>query len=237
MSAHVGWVFALPLRAEPCEKLHATDASPSGAGTHEPKLVLYALTEDKGERVRLDWKGQEPPSNMHDGCPATALLGLGLEWAELDLLHETLSASTHPAGKHVGTLQFFNASSHSRRKPSYFESETSQKASLGESNSTPSDDTERHRGPKRALLLQKRDVLMLDVPPTAARRCDVAVSKFEDHLRVKNIRGADELPNTISRDSQRRFVCSKTVLNVMAATRCAVVVFKRVYCIPVQTSS
>ena len=50
----VGWVFALALRAEPCKRIYATDASPNGAGTQEPRLALYALIEDKGERVRLD---------------------------------------------------------------------------------------------------------------------------------------------------------------------------------------
>ena len=102
-----GWVFALSLRAEPCGKLYATDAFPSGAGTLDPRPVLYAWTEEKGE---------EPPSNMHDGRPAAALLGLGLEWVELDLRRETLSASTHTAG----TLEFFDAFSHSRRKPACF---------------------------------------------------------------------------------------------------------------------
>ena len=97
------------------------------------------MTEEKRDGVRLDWKGEEPPSNMHDGRPAASLLGLGLEWAELDLLRETLSASAHMAGKHVGTLEFFDAFSHSRRKLAYFESETSQKAYLGENKSTPSD--------------------------------------------------------------------------------------------------
>ena len=105
----MGWVFAVALRAEPCKKLYATDASPSGAGTQEPRLALYALTEEKAKRVRLDWKGEEVPSNMHDGSPAAALLGLGLEWAELDLLRETLSASAHTAGKHVGTLDSLDA--------------------------------------------------------------------------------------------------------------------------------
>ena len=60
------------LRTEPCDELHATDASPSGAGscvasiTREDWLALCELAEEKGERVRLDWKGEEPPSNMHD---------------------------------------------------------------------------------------------------------------------------------------------------------------------------
>ena len=133
--------------------------------------------------MRLDWKGEEPPNNMHDGCPAAALLGLGLEWAELDLLRETLSVSAHTAGNHVGTLEFFDAFSHSRKKLAFVESETSKKTYLGESNSTPSGDIERHPGPKRALLLQKRDVLMQDVPPTAAKCYDMAVSKFEGYMQ------------------------------------------------------
>ena len=61
------------LRAEPCEKLHATGASPDGAGgcaasiTQKDWLALYDLAEEKEEHVRLDWKGEEPPSKMHDG--------------------------------------------------------------------------------------------------------------------------------------------------------------------------
>ena len=66
----IGWVFDLASGAEPCEKLYATDA-----GTQEPRLALYALIEEKRERVRLDWKGEESRRNMHDGCPAAALLG------------------------------------------------------------------------------------------------------------------------------------------------------------------
>ena len=60
------------LRAEPCETLHATDASQNGADgcsasiTREDWLALYGLAEEKGEHVRLDLKGEEPPSNMHE---------------------------------------------------------------------------------------------------------------------------------------------------------------------------
>ena len=39
--------------------------------------------------------------------------------------------------------------------------------------------TERHPGPKRALLLGGRDILLRDVLPTAAVRFDVAVPKLE----------------------------------------------------------
>ena len=77
------------LRAEPCETLYATDASPSGAGgcfasiTREDWLALYDLAEEKGEHVRLDWKGEEPPSNMHDVRAAAAPLALSLKWTAL----------------------------------------------------------------------------------------------------------------------------------------------------------
>ena len=36
------------------------------------------MAEDKGEHVRLDWKGEEPTSNMHDARAATAPLALKL---------------------------------------------------------------------------------------------------------------------------------------------------------------
>ena len=71
--------------------------------------------------------------------PPLALLALGLEWAELDLFRETLSASFHTAEKHVGTLEFFSAFSHSQRKPTYVECETSQMTYLAENKSTSSD--------------------------------------------------------------------------------------------------
>ena len=93
-----GWAFALALllllvtglapllqtnlRAEPTATLHATDASPSGAGgcdaptTQEAWLAWY----DKEILVRPDWKGEEPPSNMHGGRAAAAPLALKLDW-------------------------------------------------------------------------------------------------------------------------------------------------------------
>ena len=52
-------------RAEPCEKLFATDASPSGAGgrvaavTQQAWPALYDVAEEKGELVRLDSKGEQ----------------------------------------------------------------------------------------------------------------------------------------------------------------------------------
>ena len=68
------WAFALALQAEPCEKLYATDASPSDAGTQEARVALCALTEETGERVRLDWKGEEPPSNRMAVLPPHRLV-------------------------------------------------------------------------------------------------------------------------------------------------------------------
>ena len=41
---------------------------------------------------------------------------------------------------------------------------------------------ERHPGPKRALPLQRQDVLMPGVLPTTAQHHDVAVSRFEKLL-------------------------------------------------------
>ena len=78
--------------AEPCETLYATDASPSGAGgcsasiTREDWLGLYDLAEEKGKHVRLDWKVEEPPSNMHDARAAAAPLALKLKWTLVVLL-------------------------------------------------------------------------------------------------------------------------------------------------------
>ena len=79
----------------------------------------------------------------------------------------------------MDTLEFFDGFSHSRRKPAYSESETLQ--------------IEGHPGASRALLVHKRNVLMQHVPLPAAQLYDEAVSKFQDYLRVKTIRGAEEL--------------------------------------------
>ena len=145
---------------------------------------------------------------MHDGHPVAALLRLKLEWAELGLTGETLSASRDTAGKHVGTLEFFDAFSHSRRKSAYSERKTLQKAYLGENNSTPSGDIERHHGPDRALPVQKRQVLQQDVPPPAAQRFDVARSKFEGCLRVQNTLGAKELVSHGFDDTHNADLCA-----------------------------
>ena len=45
---------------------------------------------------------------------------------------------------------------------------------------------------KRALPPRGRDVLVQDVLPTTAQRYDVAVSEFEEHLRVRDIHGLEE---------------------------------------------
>ena len=87
--AHVFCIDETNLRAEACETLYASDASPSGAGgcfastTREDWLGLYDLVEEKGELVRFDWKGEEPPSNMHDVLAAAAPLALKLKWPTL----------------------------------------------------------------------------------------------------------------------------------------------------------
>ena len=73
------------LRAEPCEKLYAADASPDGAGgcaasiTQDDWLLLYDLAEETEEHVRLDGKGEEAPSNMHDGRAAAARIAMKLQ--------------------------------------------------------------------------------------------------------------------------------------------------------------
>ena len=102
------------LRANPRVTLYATDASPSGAGrcvapiTQEAWLALHDLAEEKGEHVRLDWKGEEPPSNVHDGHAAAAPLAL---WATMfshrcsEAIHINLlepeSLISLPGGSHV----------------------------------------------------------------------------------------------------------------------------------------
>ena len=48
-------------------------------------------------------------------------------------------------------------------------------------------DIERHPGPQRAMLLRGRDVLLQYVLPSAAQHSDVAISEFENCLRVGKI--------------------------------------------------
>ena len=45
--------------------------------------ALYDLAEEKGEHVRLDWKGEEPQSNMHDVRAAAAPLAPRSKWTTL----------------------------------------------------------------------------------------------------------------------------------------------------------
>ena len=77
----------------PCETLrealHATDASPSGAGgcvapmTQEAWLSLYDFAEEKGEHVRLDWRDEDTPNSVHDGRAAAVPLALDLDWVTM----------------------------------------------------------------------------------------------------------------------------------------------------------
>ena len=98
------------MRAQPCEKLYATDAAPDGAGgcvasiTQNDWLALYDLAEEKGERVRLDWKGEEPPSNMHDGLAAAAAIAMKLNWT-------TMFSYRLSTGKHINLLELESLSS------------------------------------------------------------------------------------------------------------------------------
>ena len=92
------------LRAEPCETLHATDAYPSGAGgffasiTREAWLALNEMAEEKRKHGRLDWKCEEPPSNMHDVRAAAAPLAQRLKWT-------TLFSYRVFASKHINLLE------------------------------------------------------------------------------------------------------------------------------------
>ena len=51
-----------------------------------------------GEHVRLDSKGEDPPSNMHEGRAATVPLALNLKWI-------TLPSYWFFAGKHINLLE------------------------------------------------------------------------------------------------------------------------------------
>ena len=59
---------------------------------------MYDLTEDKGNHVRLDGKGVETRSNMHDVRAAAAPLALQLKWI-------TFFSNRFFAGKHINLLQ------------------------------------------------------------------------------------------------------------------------------------
>ena len=92
------------LRAEPCDKLYATDAFRSGAGgcfaSHyrEDWIGLHDLAKEKRKHVRLIWNGEEPPSNLHDVRAAAAPLALKLKWT-------TLFSCRFFAGKHSNLLK------------------------------------------------------------------------------------------------------------------------------------
>ena len=73
--------------AEPCEKLYATDASPNGAGGLRPSQKedwspCTVWPKRGGELVRLDWRSEQPPSNMRDG---RAPLAMWLNWTTMFL--------------------------------------------------------------------------------------------------------------------------------------------------------
>ena len=95
-------VLETNLRAEHCGTLYVTDASPScfASISQEDWLAVDDLAEEKGEHVRLDWKGEEPPSNMYDGRAAAALLALQLNWATLFLYRFFFFE-----GKHINLLE------------------------------------------------------------------------------------------------------------------------------------
>ena len=88
----------------PSKHSAATDASPSGAGgcvapiTQVAWLALYDVAQEKGEHVRLEWKGEEPPSNVHDGRASAAPLALKLHRA-------TMCSYRFFAGKHINLLE------------------------------------------------------------------------------------------------------------------------------------
>ena len=92
------------LSSEPCEKLYAADASPDGAGgcavstTQDDWLALSDLAEEKGERVRLDWKGEETLSNMHDGGAAAAPIAMKLNWTTMFFLPFLQGQAHQPPG-------------------------------------------------------------------------------------------------------------------------------------------
>ena len=76
-------LLGMNLRAELCEKLHASEASPDGVGG-----CLASIAQ-----VRLDWKVEDPPSNMHDGCAAAARLRWGYTGLLADFPRELTSTN------------------------------------------------------------------------------------------------------------------------------------------------
>ena len=86
-----------------CETLHKTlcygcvlDWSCGLRRTHHTEGMAR---EEKGEHVRLDWKGEEPPSNMNDGRAAAAPLALEVDWDSL------FSHLFFFKGKHINHLE------------------------------------------------------------------------------------------------------------------------------------
>ena len=71
-------------KKRPTLRMYRFVSLPAALPHHTGDLArLVRLAEEKGEHVRLDWKGEEPPSNMHDGRAAVAPLALKLNWAAL----------------------------------------------------------------------------------------------------------------------------------------------------------
>ena len=62
-------------------------ASPEGAGgcaaSHAGGLGRPVRFGRRNGRARLDWKGEEPPSNMHDGRAAASPIAMKLSWMML----------------------------------------------------------------------------------------------------------------------------------------------------------
>ena len=77
------------LRSESSQKLYATDDTKDDDGgcaesiTQEDWLPLCDLAEAKGEHVRLQGKGEEPPIRMHDGRAAAAPLAMKSNWTTM----------------------------------------------------------------------------------------------------------------------------------------------------------
>ena len=59
---------------------------------------LYDLAAEKGEHLRLDWKGEEPQSKMRDGHAAAAPIDMKLRWT-------TMFSHRFSNYKHVNLLE------------------------------------------------------------------------------------------------------------------------------------
>ena len=69
-------------------------------------------------------------------------------------------------------------------------------------------DIERHPGPKRALPSRGRDVPLQDALPTTAQHYDVAVSEFEEYLRVQEIHGPEKIVSHDLNDIRNAVLCA-----------------------------